>query len=1022
MQLKGLVKFFTIALILISLFQLSFTAIVNNYEKKISSKVTKQMPNATKVEKDIAIKQTLDSLSDQVIFNAGFKKYTYQNAKEQQLNLGLDLQGGMNVVLEVGTSDLVKNLSNNPINPILVNAINRATALKKASQDNFITLFVRAFTEQNPNGRLADLFVKTGQTEITVNSSNSDVERSLRASAKKAVKNTFNVINNRIDKFGVAQPNINLDENKDIITVELAGTQNPEKVRKILQANAKLEFFETYTTFDLVKSWEPAEKSLIEYLANTSAGRASLDSGKTITAAKDTVKKSGKLGSLDTASLGGTASNLLNDTASLSKDEKIAKDRKEHPLFSLFQPENPQNDPKTGKPLQSARVGYLATKDTAKFREYMTLPSVKGNFPSNCKFLFGKVPDSKEILFVYAMKLKNAEGKPELTGEYITRADQDFDPMSNEVLVRMNMNSTGAQKWGTITGNNIGRPVAVALDDIVYTAPTINDKIPGGSSSISGSFKVEEAQDLAKILESGKLDAPAQIVQEQVVGPTEGKENIAKGKNSFIIAFLVIFLLMIVYFNTAGIVADIALILNLLFTIGILSAWGGTLTMASIAGLVLTIGMAVDTNVIIFERIKEELASGKSHAEAIKEGYKRSLAPVLDGHLTVFLTAFILFIFGLGPVLGFATTQMLGIALSLFCGILVSRLLTEMYMKSGKHLEYFTGLSKSIFKKAHFKFIEARKYAYMISIVVLILGVGSLFNGFDYGVEFKGGRSYTIQLNKETKTAELANSLKTVFEKAPTVKTIGTNNQVNITTDYLIDNNNQATEGIVSQKMYDGLKALNLLPANATIDNYKSTSQTVQPTISDDLKKGSIKATWVSILLIFIYIFIRFRKWQYSVGTLVALLHDVLVTLAVFSFLRHVVPFSLEINQHFIAAMLTVIGFSMNDTVIVFDRIREYFSKRPGADKKTVINEAINDTLSRTIMTSLTVFITLLILFIFGGEATRGFSFAMLIGVITGTYSSIFVAAPILVDLDKTNTLGQEVDKAAKIKALKAEA
>ncbi len=1015
MQLKGLVKFFTIALILISLFQLSFTPLVNNFEKKIKSSVSKAMPNATATELQNAIGKALDSVSDKTVLNAGFKKYTYQDAKEQQLNLGLDLQGGMNVVLEVGTSDLVKNLSNNPTNPVLLNAIAKATEAKKNSQDNFISLFVNAFSQQNPNAKLADLFVKQGQTEITSNSTNEQVASSLRASAKKAVKNTFNVINNRIDKFGVAQPNINLDENKDIITVELAGTQNPEKVRNILQATAKLEFFETYTTFDLVRNWEPAEKALIAYLNNTTAG------AEATAKAADTTKKSEKIGDLNTTTLGGDKNTSLSDS-SLSKEAQIEKERKEHPLFSLFQPENPQNDPKTGKPVQSARVGYLATKDTAKFREYISLPAVRGNFPSNCKFLFGKVPDNKQVMFVYAMKLKNAEGKPELTGEYITRADQDFDPMTGEVLVRMNMNTAGAQKWATITENNIGRPVAVALDDIVYTAPNINDKISGGSSSISGSFQVEEAQDLSKILESGKLDAPAQIVQEQVVGPTEGAENIAKGKNSFLIAFGIIFILMIVYFNTAGIVADIALVLNLLFTIGVLSAWGGTLTMASIAGLVLTIGMAVDTNVIIFERIKEELASGKSHAEAVKEGYKRSYAPVLDGHLTVFLTAFILFIFGLGPVLGFATTQMLGITLSLFCGILVSRLLTEMYMKNGKHLEYFTGISKSIFKKAHFKFIEARKIAYVISIIVLILGIASLFNGFDYGVEYKGGRSYTVQLNKNSNTSAIASDLKKVFENAPIVKTIGTNNQVNITTDYLINNTDQNTEKIVSQKLFDALKGMNLLPATSTVDNFKLTSQTVLPTISDDLKKGSVTATWVSILLIFIYIFLRFRKWQYSVGTLVALLHDVFVTLAVFSFLRHVVPFTLEINQHFIAAVLTVIGFSMNDTVIVFDRIREYFAKRPGADKKTVINEAINDTLSRTIMTSLTVFVTILILFIFGGEATRGFSFAMLIGVLTGTYSSIFVAAPILVDLDKNNTLGQEVDKEAKIKALKAEA
>lgn len=587
----------------------------------------------------------------------------------------------------------------------------------------------------------------------------------------------------------------------------------------------------------------------------------------------------------------------------------------------------------------------------------------------------------------------------------------------------MSMDVTGARIWKKMTGDNTGKYVAVVLDDKVYSAPLVNGEIPNGNTSISGNFTVEESTDLANILKSGKLPAPARIVQEQVVGPTLGAESIDAGINSLLISFVVIFILMMVYYNTGGIVANIALILNMLFTVGILSALHATLTMPGIAGLVLTIGMAVDTNVIIFERIKEELSSGKSYQQAVADGYKRSYAPVLDGHVTTLITAIILFIFGLGPVLGFATTQIIGILLSLFCGILVSRLITDMWTKRERHFNYFTGLSKSIFRKAHFKFIEFRKYAYMISVVVLLLGIASYFNGFDYGVEFSGGRSYTVKFDKKIPVGDVRESLKDEFEEYPVVKTIGTDNQLNITTGYLIKEPGQEVEGKVQDKLYTGLKAGNLIPPTTTMAEFQSkylqSSQTVLPTISDDLKAGAVKATLFSLIAIFIYILLRFRKWQYSIGTIVALLHDVCVTLAVFSFLRGRVPFALEIDQHFIAAVLTVIGFSMNDTVIVFDRVREYFRKSPNEDKKSVINRAINDTLSRTIMTSLTVFLTILILFIFGGEVTRGFAFAMLIGVITGTYSSIFVAAPILVDMDKKDGLKAEVDREAHIEELK---
>jgi SecD/SecF fusion protein len=583
----------------------------------------------------------------------------------------------------------------------------------------------------------------------------------------------------------------------------------------------------------------------------------------------------------------------------------------------------------------------------------------------------------------------------------------------------MSMDNVGTRDWRNLTrqlkptnpdDRSTFNYVAIVLDNVVYTAPSIINEIPNGNSSISGSFTTEEAEDLANILMSGRMPAPAKIVQEQVVGPTLGQESIAAGAKSFIISFVVIFILMLVYFNTGGWVANIALILNLLFTVGILASLGATLTMPGIAGLVLTIGMAVDTNVIIFERIKDELSRGKTYQQAVEDGYKRSYAPVLDGHITSLLTACILFYFGLGPVLGFATTQIIGLLLSLFCGILVSRMITDWWTNKKRHLEYFTPISRRIFRHANYDFVGMRKITYVISGIVLILGIATFFNGFDRGVDFNGGRSYTVRFDKPVNREAVHESLNKEFESETIVKTIGTNNQLNITTPYKIDDNSDEAGNEVRTKLFNSIKSNyeGNLDFATWQTQYLVGSQTVLPTISDDLRTGAIKATILSLIVVFLYILLRFNKWQYSIGTIVSLLHDVLVTLIVFSFFRNIVPFALEIDQHFIAAILTVIGFSMNDTVIVFDRIRENFRLTKNADTKTVINRAINDTLSRTIMTSVTVFLTILILFIFGGEVTRGFAFAMLIGVLTGAYSSIFVAAPILVDFDKKNTLSQE--------------
>ena len=1012
MQLKGLVRFFAVALILISIYQLHFTLVVRNHESKQEEKaqafVKANFPNADTETKELEFnkryRRLLDSTRETTVTYGITGAINYQKAKEQELNLGLDLQGGMSVTLEVELEGLLKSLAVNPKDPALTNAINEANRLKQASDEDFISLFAQAYKSQNPNGKLSTLFAGTGGRTVKLEDSDNDVITKLKASAEGAIDNTFNVLQKRIDQFGVAQPNIQLDKTKGIITVELPGVKDdPERVRKYLQATANLQFWEIYNIAELDKPFTDAEKALRAYYEGTSA---STDTAAAVAATEtkattDTTKAA--------------TINELVKTAPVKKDTaKLAAKS----FFTIFQPIPPQQDAQ-GRMSFAPNLGFISTRDTSVFSEYMAIENVKSQFPGNVRFAFG-IPETNDqgvksdVVAVYALKTVEGSDKAKLEGDGVQQASQDFDDRGRPAI-KMLMTKQGERIWGEMTTNNVGKPIAIVLDNIVYSAPNVINPITTGNSEISGNFSIEEAQDLSNILQSGKLPAPAKIVQEQVVGPTLGAEAIEGGSLAFGISFLIIFILMVSYYNTGGWVAYLSLILNLIFTVGILSAMGATLTAPGIAGLVLTIGMAVDTNVVIFERIKDELNFGKSYQLAVAEGYKLSMAPVLDAQFTTLITAIILFYFGLGPILGFATTQILGILLSLFCGIMVSRLITDYWTGKNKQFKYFTSLSKNIFKNANFKFIEFRKYAYVTSAIVLVLGVGSLFNGFDQGVEYKGGRSYTVKFDSPTDNSKVRESLKTVFGEAPIIKTVGDNKTLNITTAFMMDNPSKSADSTVEVALFNGLKES--LPANLTYadfkKDYKQSSQTVQPSISDDLKKGAVQATILAVIAIFLYIFLRFRDWRYSIGTVIATLHDVFVTLAVFSFLRGVVPFPLEIDQHFIAAILTVIGFSMNDTVIVFDRIREYSAKLRGASKTEIINRSINDTLSRTIMTSLTVFLTILILFIFGGEVTRGFAFAMLVGVISGTYSTIFVASPVLIDIAKSKPLGT-ADKAKK--------
>jgi len=945
MQLKGLVRFFT-------------------FDKDQQLLYNDSVADAKKVY----YKRLLDSTKETKLF---FGLTTYASAKEKELMLGLDLQGGMSVTMEVGLDGLIKSLANYSKEPAFNTALANAVNKKANSNADLITLFTNEYKVVNPTGKLAPLFATRSNGKLKFDASDATVISYLQEQSTQAFNNTFRILNTRIDRFGLASPSINPDPTKGIINIELAGISDKERVRSYLQSTANLQFFEVYT------------------FENRDFQNAIIAADKAIELSNAGIVDSTVVAKIDTAKANAAKNPLLK-------------------IVQFTQPYQAKN----GQYVFPAEIGYTLKKDSAVLNAYLALPEVKSKFPSNLVFMYGKPdesdPKAKDVLALYAIKtLEN--GLAELEGDHVANAAQDFDERG-KVAIKMNMDKIGTSIWAKMTTKNVGKPIAIVLDNIVYSAPNVNDAITTGNSSISGNYSLKTAQDLAQILESGKLPAPAKIVAEQQVGPTLGAASIQGGAMAFGIAFLVIFALMLIYFNTGGWVANIALILNLLFTIGILSALGFTLTAPGIAGLVLTIGMAVDTNVIIFERIKEELTKGKSYQLAVADGYKRSMSPVLDAHVTTLLTAIILAYFGLGPVLGFATTQIIGILLSLFCGILVSRLITDIYTSKNRHFEYFTAVSRGVFKNANFKFIEFRKYAYILSVVVLIGGIASFFNGFDEGVEFAGGRSFTVKFDKTVNIEEVRNDLKAVFGEAPIIKTVDTKNQINITTSYKIKDQGNNIDQEVEALLFKGLSKQ--LPAGTTFkefdEQYKQQQQKVLPSISDDLKAGATKATLFALIAICLYIFIRFRDWRYSLGTIFSLLHDVFVTLIVFSFLREVVPFPLEIDQHFIAAILTVIGFSMNDTVIVYDRIREDSHLMKGVDNATIINKAINQTLSRTVMTSLTVFLTILILFIFGGEVTRGFAFAMLIGVITGTYSSIFVAAPVLVDFAKNKPLGIE--------------
>ncbi|MFN8348454.1 MAG: protein translocase subunit SecDF [Spirosomataceae bacterium] len=972
----------TVVVALLSIYYLSFTFVARGIRKDAEAFATGKDGIVDVKKKE----RYLDSLRREPVYLGS----TYQEVTQRELGLGLDLQGGMHVVLEVAPTDIMRGLAGgNSRNSQFNEALKKAVEAQKSSQSNFVDLFVSEYKQLAPNTQLAQIFSNsTNRGKINNSSSDGDVVKFLKTEVDGATSRAFQIIQQRVDKFGVANPNIQRLPGSGRILIELPGVDNPERVRRLLTGSAKLEFCEVYTLDDI----SPALNSLGAYLTQ-------LDLEKKI-AAKGVAKA-------DTGKAGGDLAAQLakGAKADTTKTDTTAN---QTGLASLF------------VPISQGQLGVYA-KDTARANEILRRPEVKSMFPSDVYILWDRkgietTDKRNEIVGIYFIKKTN--GVAPLEGDVIVDAGNDYDDRGRPE-VNMRMNAEGARKWKNLTAANVGRPVAIILDDFVYTAPNVQNEIPNGNSSITGSFTVEETKDMANVLKAGKLPAPTTIVEEAVVGATLGSESVNAGVISSLVGLLVVLIFMVIYYNKAGMIADVALFINLFFLMGIMASLGAVLTLPGIAGIVLTIGMAVDANVLVFERIKEELALGKDIKLAISDGFKNSLSSILDSNVTTLLTGIILFFLGTGLILGFATTLVIGIITSLFAALFVSRLILEWWVGSGRKIEFFSSWSQNLFKGADFDFVSRRRMYYIISSVIIGAGIISIiFKGFGLGVDFKGGRSYVVRFEKSVNTTEVREALTGVFEAAPEVKTfggagIGANEQVKITTSYLADATSADSDKQATAKLNEGLSKLN---NKATVQS----SQKVGPTIAFDLIMTSLKALLLAILVVSAYIYLRFRRIAFVWGAVVALFHDVLIILAVFSIFNGLLPFSLDVDQAFVGAVLTIMGYSMNDTVVVFDRVREYL--RDNRNKKesipSIINNALNSTLSRTAVTGLSTLFVLIVLFFFGGEVIRGFSFAMLLGVIVGTYSSLFVATPIVVDSltraqEKSDALPAETKKEA---------
>jgi len=1045
MQNKGAIKLFAILFALVCLFQLSFTFFTSRVQKKARTYATNEV--AAKLSKDLAkgdpasevyyfdsISRSrenyyLDSMSNQVVYNLLLRKYTYMDCKEREVNLGLDLKGGMNVMLEVSIGDIIRGLAKNNQSPVFQEAMNRAAEKQKESQKDFVTLFGESLEEIDPNFQLASIFLFEFKDKgISATSTNKEVLDMIRQETDGAFDRTFQILRTRIDRFGVAQPNVQKLAATGRILVELPGIKDPERVRKLLQGTAHLEFWETQNFNEIAQYFAEANKKLrgVDLEADSTAvtdstNAAAADSSMTLAA--DTAKKATDttLAASDTSSL---LDKLGKDTSQVKTDQQTFEDyAKENPLNAFLIPAFYQQGGQY-YPGKSATVGYAAIKDTARINRMLRLTSKV--FPANLKLAWTIKPreEGTNVLELIALKVTSRDGTPALDGGAIVNARQDYD-QNGKIEVSMSMNAEGGRTWKRLTGENIGKQIAIVLDGYVYSAPVVQGEIPNGQSSITGIGSIEEGQDLANILKAGKLPARAKIVQEAVVGPSLGTESINNGMRSFLIAFFLVLVYMILYYNRAGWVADFALLCNLFFLFGVLASFGAVLTMPGIAGIVLTMGMAVDANVIIYERIKEELRAGKGLRLAVADGYKNAYSAIIDGNVTTILTGIVLFIFGSGPVQGFATTLIIGILTSLFSAIFISRLIFLWILDRNKTILFSHPITENTFVNANFDFIKARKIAYIVSICLIVPGIISLFvRGLNFGIDFSGGRTYVVRFDQDVKTNDVRDALSTAFidEKGnnfkPEVKTFGPNSQVKITTKYKIQEMDPQIDSLIETKLFEELKPL-YRNQNLVFDEFVSTkenryvgimsSEMVGPTIADDIKVRAVWAVFFSLIIIFIYIAFRFKKWQFGLGGVISLFHDTLLIIGIFSLFYNVLPMNMEVDQAFIAAILTIIGYSINDTVIIFDRIREYNTLYPKRNLKDNMNGAINHTLARTMNTAGTTVITLLAIMLFGGETIKGFAFALTLGVIAGTYSSVFNASALAYDLMKGSLKRKEL-------------
>lgn len=1034
MQNKGVIKLLAVVLAVFSLYQLSFSFVTRRVEKKAAEyatsteavKMAEVLANGNQNAYDYLLdsiqgaRETyyLDSMSTVKVYPIFGQ--TYRQAKEMEINLGLDLKGGMNVMMEVSVPDIIEVLSGHSTDPVFVEALRIANEQHLNSQRDFVDLFGDAFQQLDPNAKLAPIFLFEFKDKgITVNSTNSEVLSVIKDETNSAIDRSYQILRTRIDRFGVAQPNIQKLENSGRILVELPGIKDPKRVRKLLQGTAQLEFWETYNFTELYEYFDEANKRLAEI----NKVNAELTSGnKEEAAAKE---ETAETKSDDEPALLANLSG--DDSLKVAQDKAMEEMRANFPLYNYLTPSYFQNEIGQTYPAQTARIGMALVKDTANINRM--LKQVQNIFPRNLRFAWCVKPniseDGTEYIDLVALKASR-DNKAALGGEVIVDARQDYD-QNGRVEVTIQMNSEGAKAWKRLTGENIGRQVAIVLDNYVYSYPVVNDEIPSGRSSISGGdMTVEEAQDLANILKAGKLPAPARILEENVVGPSLGQEAINSGLWSFVIAFILVLIYMLFFYNKAGIAADIALLVNIFFMFGVLASFGTVLTLPGIAGIVLTLGMAVDSNVIIFERIKEELRAGKGLRTAIADGYKAAYSAILDGNITTFLTAFVLFEFGTGPVQGFATTLMIGIATSLFTSLFITRLVFEGWLKKDKNINFTNNATRNFLNNTSFDFINFGKTAAIIAGVVIAISIGSLaIRGLNLGIDFKGGRNYVVRFDKDVTVNEVRNALANIkeFENVPEVKTYGPSRQVKITTDYKINDNNPEVDQEIQGLIYNALNGLyetELTYEQFTTDSDKSnvllgilSSQKVGATVADDVTRKAFIAVIISLVVMFVYIAIRFRRWQYGLSSIICLAHDTLIVIGMYSLFNNILPFTMEVNQSFIAAILTIIGYSINNTVVIFDRVRENVNLFPKKGWKERFNSANNSTLLRTINTAGTTIVVLLAIFIFGGETIRGFVFALLVGMIAGTFSSLFIASPLAYSLFKGKKYDEELEKVA---------